>query len=53
MFVITLKKEHKRDYRKVMSYCLFFAVVYVLKSECIKPQLEPLNVFQQLFYFEI
>ena len=53
MFVITLKKEYKRDYRRVMPYSLFFAVVYVLKFECIKPQLEPWNVFQQLFYFEV
>ena len=45
MFVITLKKEYKRDYRRVMSYSFFFAVVYVLKFECIRPQLEPLDVF--------
>ena len=48
MFVITLKKEYKRDYRRVMSYSFFFFAVvllYVLKFECIRPQLEPLNVF--------
>ena len=41
MFVITLKKDYKKNYRRAMSYSLFFAVVYVLKFECIKPQLEP------------
>ena len=50
MFVITLKKEYKRDYRRVMSYSFFFffyavVLLYVLKFECIRPQLEPLNVF--------
>ena len=40
MFVITLKKEYKRDYRRVMSILFFFYAVvllYVLKFECIRP----------------
>ena len=53
MFIITLKKEYKETTEESCLILYFFVVVYVLKFECIKLQLEPLNVFQQLFYFEI